>query len=478
MLAIEGENRSESLALALGGARLYAWLQIQHPPQPPWVAVLEEQFCRYALLWLKEQGLTEVQRAQQALPLVERLLALHPDRPAWIESLQRECLAAAGSPAPTPAHAPAADEPSWIPRGFLDPRLDFPAPPAEPTPALAWHEPLHTYPLGQLPVADGLVLPVGAIANGYWWCDCVQYLPEGWPSAPWLQNLAGYTLHRPSPERETLGLLPPPGPPEEEVLSGSWAVLNDIVGHRNLAHFLADTVPQLVALRQLRQEHPDLQVLAAQERYPNLAHLRRLLLPGEVRFRDTLPPRPLRVETLWLQSVAFNGGSGFHPHHQRAWYLALPQFRQGLALLREALALPEPAAVFRHHWVCFCRDLAAPTEAPQGRYFSNYPQLLEQLSNHGVLLLDPGRHHIQALQSLMQQARGFVGIHGAGLANAFLAPEGCRVIEIRPHGGAWEMLELLGRAAGLDWRVSTARTDPADPLRSVIEVAEVLQLME
>lgn len=202
------------------------------------------------------------------------------------------------------------------------------------------------------------------------------------------------------------------------------------------------------------------------------------MLPGEVHFRDTLPARPLRVETLWLQAVAFNGGSGFHPHHQRGWYLALPEFREGVALLRDGLALPDHATGFRQHWVCFCRDLEAATEAPQSRHFSNYPQLLEQLSNRGVLLLDPGRHDIRVLHSLLQHARGFVGIHGAGLANAFLAPPGCRMIEIRPHAGAWQMLELLGRAAGLDWRVSTAAQDPTDPEWSVIAIEEVLQLME
>jgi capsular polysaccharide biosynthesis protein len=92
-------------------------------------------------------------------------------------------------------------------------------------------------------------------------------------------------------------------------------------------------------------------------------------------------------------------------------------------------------------WIYFSRNLATPTEVPHGRDFSNHAELLGQLSNHGVLILDPGHHDIRALHGLIIQARGFIGIHGAGLANALLAPEGTPVIEILPHGGPWLMLD-------------------------------------
>jgi hypothetical protein len=227
-------------------------------------------------------------------------------------------------------------------------------------------------------------------------------------------------------------------------------------------------------MHRLAGELGPLTLLASRETHANLGHLRRLLWPGAVRFRRDLPAS-FGVERLVLQPVAFNGGVGFHPHHRRAWFFAIEDYREGLELLRGALHPPSAGVVLQDHWICFSRDLAAPTEAPQGRQFSNYPQLLERLSNHGVLILDPGRHDIRALQGLIRRARGFVGIHGAGLANAFLAREGARMIEIRPHRGAWRMLELLGRAAGLDWQVVDASADPEDPGRSVIPIQAVLE---
>jgi hypothetical protein len=49
------------------------------------------------------------------------------------------------------------------------------------------------------------------------------------------------------------------------------------------------------------------------------------------------------------------------------------------------------------------------------------------------------------------------------------------VIEIRPHGGAWMMLELAGRSAGLDWQVLNCGADPAVPGRSVLPIQAILE---
>jgi hypothetical protein len=452
MLALPEVERQEAIALALDGARLYGWLQATSPDEPEWVAVIEEQFCRYGALWIHEQAQADPHRAAQALPLVDRLLELHPTQHEWLAATRRHLEQAA----------------ALIPRGFLAPSVD-PAPAAAPFP---WPEPLHTYRLSHHPASNTVVLPIGAIAEGHWFCDCLQYLPPGWPDAPWMQQVAGYRLER---HDDSIGLRPAPDPSAAlERLAGTWCVLNDIVGHRNLAHFFSDALPQLAAMRRLSSDLGPLTLLATRETHTNLGHLRRLLWPGEVRFRSDLPAS-FRVERLVLQPVAFNGGSGFHPRHERAWFLALDDYREGLELLREELPQPSPSAALQDHWICFSRDLAAPTEAPQGRHFSNYPELLERLSNHGVLILDPGRQDIRALHGLISRARGFMGIHGAGLANAFLAREGARMIEIRPHGGAWLMLELLGRAAGLDWQVVDATANPEDPGRSVIPIQAVLE---
>jgi hypothetical protein len=447
MLAIAEEQRQEAISLALGGAHLYGWLQRTNPDEPDWVSVIEEQFCRYGALWIQEHGQDDPPLSRQALPLIERLQEIHPTQHEWIAATRRQLEQAA----------------ALIPRGFFQP-------PAAAAP-FPWPEPLHTHRLDHRLAGDAVVLPIGAIAAGQWFCDCLQYLPAGWPEAPWIQQLAGHRLER---HGDTIGLRTPPDQePSLQRLDGTWCLLNDIVGHRNLAHFFSDTLPQLAALRRLPAELGPLEVLACRERHANLGHLRRLLWPAEVQLREDLPPS-FRVERLVLQPVAFNGGSGFHPHHRRSWSFALEDYRDGLELLRGALHQPSPPFALQDHWICFSRDLAAPTEAPQGRQFSNYPELLERLSNRGVLILDPGRHDIRALHGLISRARGFVGIHGAGLANAFLAPEGTRMLEIRPHGGAWLMLELLGRAAGLDWQVLDGRPDPEDPSRSVIPIQAVL----
>ncbi|KEF42665.1 MAG: hypothetical protein ER33_05220 [Cyanobium sp. CACIAM 14] len=446
MLTLPGERRAEAIALALGGARLFGWLLATDSEEPDWVAVMEEQFCRYGALWIHEQGEADPHLSAQALPLIDRLLELHPTQQEWIAATRQQLEAAA-----------------VIPRGFLAPTLT-----AAPFP---WPEPLHTHRLSHHPASNAVVLPIGAIADGQWFCDSLQYLPPGWPDAPWMQRVAGYRLER---RGDGIGLRPLPDPPPVlEPQAGTWCLLNDIVGHRNLAHFFSDSLPQLAAMRRLSSELGPLTLLASRETHANLGHLRRLLWPGEVRFRGDLPGA-FRVERLVLQPVAFNGGSGFHPHPRREWFFAIDDYREGLELLRGALQQPSAEVALQDHWICFSRDLAAPTEAPQGRHFSNYPDLLERLSNHGVLILDPGRHDIRALNGLIGRARGFVGIHGAGLANAFLASQGARMIEIRPQGGAWLMLELLGRAAGLDWQVVDSSADPGDPGRSVIPIQAVL----
>ena len=447
MLALPEEQRKEAIALALGGAHLYGWLQATNPDEPEWVAVIEEQFCRYGALWIKELGLPDPDLAAQALPLAERLLDIHPMQHEWITATRQQLAQAA----------------SFIPRGFLAPSTG--------SASVPWPEPLHTYRLGHQLTSNAVVLPIGAIAEGQWLCDCLQYLPPGWPDAPWIQRLAGYRLERLG---ESIGLRPVPDQePALQRLEGTWCLLNDIVGHRNLAHFFSDSLPQLAALRRLRSELGPLTVLASRETHANLGHLRHLVWPGEMQAREDLPAS-FRVERLVLQPVAFNGGSGFYPQYQRTWSFALEDYRDGVQLLRGELHQPSALFTLQDHWICFSRDLAAPTEATQGRHFSNYSELLERLSNHGVLILDPGRFDIRDIHGLISRARGFVGIHGAGLANAFLASEGAEMIEIRPHGGAWLMLELLGRAAGLDWQVVDSASDPLDLSRSVIPIQEVL----
>ena len=363
-----------------------------------------------------------------------------------------------------------------IPYAWLDPCRDFAGAPiavSEPTGAPPWQPHLHTYRLGHRRLREAQILPVGVVSEGGWVCDSVQYLPRNWPAAAWMAELAGHRLvaSEGGIQLDVAESLP------TQQLPGRWCVLNDLVAHRNLAHFFADLLPQLVAIRRLQAEWPDLQLLGMPERYANLRRLREAIVPCGWRARPAAPlsraPR-LLPEELLLQPVAFNGGVGFLGHPSNHWWLAVDDLREGLALLREALQ-PDAAGVWRGHWLCFSRDLAAPTEAPQGRVFSNYPELLVRLSNAGVLVIDPGRHDIRALQVLVAQARGFVGIHGAGLMNALLARPGAQLIEIRPAAGCWRMLELLARTAGLAWQGVSCAPDPQDPGTSVIPIEAILE---
>jgi hypothetical protein len=253
-----------------------------------------------------------------------------------------------------------------------------------------------------------------------------------------------------------------------------WAVLNNQVGHRNLAHFMADLLPQLLALRRLRQAHPQLRLLLIREQHPNLALLRQLLWPGAVVYRDAITAGSLRVRELLLQPVAFNGGSGFLGHPGRSWQLALPEFREGLALLRATLAAGAEPALAAGRWIPFSRDRGAATEAPQGRVYGNHGASLEALASHGVLLLDHGRFAIDALQAQVRRARGLLGIHGAGLANALLAEPGTPVIELRPAGG----LEFLGAAAQLNWQVLRCDANGDTAGSSRIPIERVLALLD
>ena len=263
MLALPEEQRYEAIAIALNGARLYRWLQATSSEEPDWVALIEEQFCRYGALWIKDQGRSDPHLALRALPLIDRLLQFHPTQHDWI-SATRQQLEQAAAP---------------IPRGFSPP-------PTGPAP-FPWPEPLHTYRLSHRLASNAVVLPIGVIADGEWFCDCLQYLPASWPEAHWMQQVGGYQLER---DGDSISLRPRPDQePSPLRLEGTWCVLNDIVGRRNLGHFFHDTLPQLAAIRRLSSELGELKVLACRERYANLGHLRRLLWPGEVQLREDLP---------------------------------------------------------------------------------------------------------------------------------------------------------------------------------------------
>ena len=370
-----------------------------------------------------------------------------------------------------------------IPYAHLDPLCDYqPITGADAAlaslngPVDGWPLPLGRYLIGHRPVDDALLLPIGLIAAEQWFSDSIQYLPPHWCDTPWSQSFGGFDLDR---DGNRLGLRRRESRPEQ-LLPGSWCVLNDFVGHYNLAHFFLDELAQIAAIRDLQAQDPALRVIVRPSPYPTITLLRQLLLG------DSTSPRPqepsgegslLRLQRLHLQPIAINTGGGFFPKFTPHWWLALAHLRLGLSQLHAALEPLAPAAGFAGRWICFTRDLHAATVAPQGRRFTNYPQLLEALSNAGAILLDPGRHAITDLYPLLRQARGFIGIHGAGLTNVYFGPPGSRVIEIRSFCGNSLSLELLGKAFGLDWRSLDATVSPDDPSQGWIDIDRVLAEM-
>jgi hypothetical protein len=426
--------------------------------------------------WAIEEQLEASMAFYQRHPWILAANASHP-KAIWAAQLLASIEDPIGSPnglAPRPPRqAPAESVP--IPYAFLDPRHAFQAPdgqtsaPGAPPPS--WDRTLHTYRIGWRLEPQARVLPTGVITQQGWLSDCLQYLPPGWTQLDWMRSMAGFALVG---DGDRVGLIEQTPVPTQH-LPGRWCVLNDIVAHRNLGHFFFDLLPQLIAIRRLRQQWPDLQVLGTAERHPNLQVLRELLLDGCWQSRPA--HQRLQVDELILQPLAFNGGIGFLAKPEEHWWFAVDDLRDGLHWLRQRLA-PDPAALWRGHWLCFSRDLAVATEAPQGRTFSNHAQLLEQLSNAGVLIIDPGRHDIRQLQLLVAAARGFVGIHGAGLFNALLGPAGARVLEIRPACGCSRTVEFLCRSVGLDWQPIACERDPLDSERSVIPIDAVLALLE
>jgi len=370
-----------------------------------------------------------------------------------------------------------------IPYAHLDPLCDYQPNPAAVValvslngPVAGWPLPLSRYLIGHRPVDDALLLPIGVIAAEQWFSDSIQYLPPHWCDTPWSQSFGGFDLAR---DGDRLGLRRRENRTEQR-LSGSWCVLNDFVGHYNLAHFFLDELAQIAAIRDLQAEDPALRVIVRPSPHPTINLLRQLLLG------DSTSPRPqdlageaalLRLQRLHLQPIATNTGGGFFPEFTPHWGLALAHLRLGLSQLHAALEPLAPTSGFAGRWICLTRDLHAATVAPQGRHFTNYPQLLEALSNAGAILLEPGHHAMTELYPLLSQARGFVGIHGAGLSNTYFGPPGSRVIEIRSFCGNSLSLELLGKAFGLDWRSLVATVSPDDSSQGWIDIDRVLAEM-
>ncbi len=95
MLELGELQRSEAIEYALTGAQLLAALQGHPCSDPDWVAVHEEQCCRYGAAWVhaafKESETAQtIAWSKQALVMLDRLQQLLNPKPTWIELLSKE----------------------------------------------------------------------------------------------------------------------------------------------------------------------------------------------------------------------------------------------------------------------------------------------------------------------------------------------------------------------------------------------------
>lgn len=113
MLALEHGHRLAAIHHAVAGAQLIAVLRQRGAALPEWLAIHEEQLCRYGGLWIHDwvlgsdldpQASDAAGLIRHGVVLLDRLNQIHEGRHAWIglhlRALQRQ---AAGPPAGHPA---------------------------------------------------------------------------------------------------------------------------------------------------------------------------------------------------------------------------------------------------------------------------------------------------------------------------------------------------------------------------------------
>jgi hypothetical protein len=114
MLAVASSEPDQAISLASWGARLYGHLLEEAAPQPEWVAIHQEQFCRYGSIWIHRQlkagdhGWSARERRDLnalALQLLEQLGRYHDPLPPWLPCMRQELLAMASAAADATATA-------------------------------------------------------------------------------------------------------------------------------------------------------------------------------------------------------------------------------------------------------------------------------------------------------------------------------------------------------------------------------------
>ena len=113
MLELGERDRPAAVALAIAGADLLQARQSLGWPgeeEPFWVAIHEEQCCRYGGIWihelLKEGHPAGTTHCRRGVALLKRLQQLHPEPLTWVSRFRRQLERAVPAPVPGPDPAP------------------------------------------------------------------------------------------------------------------------------------------------------------------------------------------------------------------------------------------------------------------------------------------------------------------------------------------------------------------------------------
>ena len=99
-----------------------------------------------------------------------------------------------------------------------------------------------------------------------------------------------------------------------------------------------------------------------------------------------------------------------------------------------------------------------------GRRFANLAAFEGLLRDAGFRFSLLGELSPAETVDLLSRAGTVIGIHGAGLLNALLAPDGVHVIELWPHPRAWRSIAMVLAACGIRHTVVRSLAPGADGL--------------
>lgn len=95
MLQLAAADQHQAICHALAGARLFRALPYWDE-QPTWVAIHEEQCCRYGAIWIhahaREGNPLDPDWLAEALILLQRMQELHPSRVPWVDQISQELI--------------------------------------------------------------------------------------------------------------------------------------------------------------------------------------------------------------------------------------------------------------------------------------------------------------------------------------------------------------------------------------------------